>query len=185
MVTQTVRAPIKKVLATLKRTGQTLKQRREARTRGAGVDLVLADRIDQINPILWDELAQHASVFLSRSYLRVLEDFAPDNLQTRYALASQDGKALAIMLFQRVQVAGQRLRKPSAKGLRQQALKNLQENLLLCGNLLVWGSRSLAFAEGADTSQLWHAVGEALYRLRRADKLLGESDLAPQVRRAP
>ncbi|MEY4564714.1 MAG: hypothetical protein RLZZ618_3991, partial [Pseudomonadota bacterium] len=26
--------------------------------------------------------------------------------------------------------------------------------------------------------QLWHGVGEAMYRLRRADKLLGESDLA-------
>jgi hypothetical protein len=81
------------------------------------------------------------------------------------------------MLFQRVSVSGDSLRKPSSKRLVDKPLAGLQEHLLVCGNLLVWGARSVAFAADVDEAQLWHGVGEAMYRLRRADKLLGESDV--------
>lgn len=49
--------------------------------------------------------------------------------------------------------------------------------MLVCGNLLSWGMHGIAFAPGEDTAALWPAVAEALYRLRRADKLLGSADL--------
>jgi len=82
------------------------------------------------------------------------------------------------MLFQRVRVTGDRLRKPGSRKLIDKPLARLDEHLLVCGNLLVWGARAYAFAPDADARLLWHGVGEAMYRLRRADKLLGESDLA-------
>jgi hypothetical protein len=156
----------------------TLKDRRTARKAASGLGLVLADRIAHVNPALWDALAG-ASVFLSRPYLEVLEAEGPHNIEPRYALATQDGQAVALMLFQRVTVSGGRLRKPSAaKRLLDKPLAGLQEHVLVCGNLLVWGPRAIAFAPGVDEAQLWHGVGEAMYRLRRADKLIGESDFA-------
>jgi hypothetical protein len=156
----------------------TIKQRRVARRQASGLHFALADRIDFLNAEHWDRLAA-ASVFLSRDYLRVLEAHGPDNVQPRYAMAySADGQPVAVMLFQRVRITGDRLRKPGPRKLIDKPLARIDEHLLVCGNLLVWGARAYAFAPDADPRLLWHGVGEAMYRLRRADKLLGESDLA-------
>ena len=159
---------------------ETAVARHTARRRSTGLRFVLADGIAFINPAHWDALAMQ-SVFLSRAYLQVLEDHAPVNLAPRYALAYDGDTPVAAMLFQRVVVDGQRLRKPAAKGVRAKLAKpldRLQERMLICGNLLVWGARSVAFAPEADAALLWQGVAEAMYRLRRADKLLGESDIA-------
>lgn len=162
----------------------TLKKRRVARRSTSGVALTLADDIDALNPALWDQLASQ-TVFLQRDYLRVMQTHAPRNLVPRYVIATsaaEDGGAarpLAILLFQRLAVAGDRLRPPgTTRGLLKRTLDGLEEHLLVCGNVLVWGPRAVAFAPDADRELLWRAVGEALYRLRRADKLLGESDFA-------
>ena len=161
----------------LKRAIATIGRKRRARRTSSGLDFVLADRIDFVNPAHWDELAAQ-TVFLSRDYLRVLEAHAPDNVEPRYALAYDEGRPVAAMLFQRVLVGGERLRKPRKTSLLDKPVARLQERLLVCGNLLVWGARGVAFAPEVDAEMLWHGVGEAMYRLRRGDKLLGESDIA-------
>ncbi|HEX5683572.1 MAG TPA: GNAT family N-acetyltransferase [Ideonella sp.] len=158
--------------------GTTFKERRLARRTTSGLRLVLSDRIDFVNPQHWDALAAQ-TVFLSRPYLRVLEEHGPGNVEPRYAMAYDSTcKPVAIMLFQRVNVDGEQLRKPRTKrSLLDKPVAGLQENLLLCGNLLVWGARAIALAPGVDAALVWQGVGEAAYRLRRADKLLGESDV--------
>lgn len=186
--------PLQAAVAKLKRTGRTLgklrpqivnpvqalgdiKARRIARRSRSGLQLVLADRVDFMNPAHWDALAAQ-TVFLSRDYLRVVETHGPANIEPRYAMAYADGEPVAALLLQRVSVGGAQLRKPGAKRLLDKPMARLKEHLLVCGNLLVWGARAMALAPGVDTDQLWHAIGEAIYRLRRADKLSGQSDLA-------
>ncbi|WP_395701705.1 GNAT family N-acetyltransferase [Aquabacterium sp.] len=162
----------------LKRAIASLGDKRRARRSPSGLDFVLADRIGFMNPAHWDALARQ-TVFLSREYLAVLEQHAPVNVEPRYALAFAEGEPVAAMLFQRVLVGGDRLRKPPPKrSLLDKPVARLQERLLVCGNLLVWGARGVAFAPEVDAAQLWHGVGEAMYRLRRGNKLLGESDIA-------
>jgi Acetyltransferase (GNAT) domain len=185
---------LRATVATLKRTGRALgrlkpqpvnpsqalhdiKARRVARRTSSGLQLVLADRVDFLNPVHWDTLAAR-TVFLSRDYLRVLEQHAPGNLEPRYAMAYADGEPVAALLLQRVSVGGAQLRKAGAKRMVDVPVAGLKEHLLVCGNLLVWGARSMALAPHADEDQLWHAICEAIYRLRRADKLNGQSDLA-------
>ncbi len=188
-----VKQPLQATVAKLKRTGralgklkpqpvnpvqalQDIKARRIARRSASGLQLVLADRIAFVNPAHWDALAAQ-TVFLSRDYLRVLEAQAPENLEPRYAMAYADGEPVAALLLQRVSIGGVQLRKPGEKKLLD-PIAGLREHLLVCGNLLVWGARSMALAPHADEGQLWHAVCEAIYRVRRADKLSGQSDLA-------
>ncbi len=171
-------APRRSPRQRLKRALATLGSKHRARRSPSGLDFVLADRIGFVNPAHWDALARQ-TVFLSRDYLAVLEQQAPANVEPRYALAYAEGEPVAAMLFQRVLVGGDRLRKPQArKSLIDKPVARLQERLLVCGNLLVWGARGVAFAPEVDAAQLWHGVGEAMYRLRRGDKLLGESDIA-------
>jgi Acetyltransferase (GNAT) domain len=156
---------------------QEIRNRRRARRRPSGFEFVLAHKIDFVNASDWDQLATK-SIFLSRDYLRVLELYSPDNLTMRYAMAYADGVPAAIVLLQRIEVSGDRLRKKTnLNRLRDKPVEQIAEHLLVCGNVFIWGPRSASFNPSFDSGQLWGAVGEAIYRLRRADKLLGESNL--------
>ena len=50
------------------------------RHRPTGYNFALADRIDFLQGEDWDEVTSGASFFMSRSYLRVLEDVGPDDV---------------------------------------------------------------------------------------------------------
>ena len=54
-------------------------------------------------------------------------------------------------------------------------LDRLEEKMLVCGNLLSWGMHGISFAPNVDQQTLWPAVAEAVYRLRRVDKLFGDT----------
>jgi predicted N-acyltransferase len=171
------RGNMKAALKKLAAVATTIKDRRVARRKPSGFDFVLADKIDFVNPEHWDQLASH-SVFLSREYLRVLERHSPSNLEVRYAMAYADGKPAAITLLQRINITGDRIRSKKREGkVYNKPLEKYGEHLLVCGNVFIWGPRSFAIAPDVDPSTAWLALGEAIYRLRRADKLLGESDL--------
>jgi hypothetical protein len=167
---------MKNPLKQIAQAASTIVNRRKARRTASGYELVLADKIDFINPQHWDTLAQQ-TIFLSRDYLRVLELYAPSNTVMRYALAYQNSIPVCAMIFQRINVSADRLRKKKLENFSTGTLEKLDEQLLVCGNVLIWGQRSIAFAPEADQSTIWSAVGEAIYRLRRADKLLGEMNL--------
>src|SRR4029079_9710 len=107
-------------------------------------------------------------------YLRVLETAGPDNVRQRYALIFQNKAPVAAIAAQSVTVSVARLRRKSSGNV---PLDQHEEKLLVCGNLLSWGMHGIAFAPNENTAELWPAIAEALYRLRRADKLFGNTDL--------
>jgi Acetyltransferase (GNAT) domain len=168
---------MKKALQKIAQTATLLKDRRVARRTPSGFEFVLSDKIDFVNAAHWDSLAVQ-SIFLSRDYLRVLEHYSPENLTARYAMAYADGVPAAIIVLQRITITGDKLgKKKISDKLHDKTIEKYGEHLLVCGNVLVWGPRGAAFATDVEPEQVWRAVGEAIYRLRRADKLLGESDL--------
>ena len=155
---------------------QALRRPRQARRRPSGHALALADRIGLLNTADWDEVCAQGSVFMQRAYLEAFEAHPPDNVQMRYALAHRDGRPRIAMVMQRAAIGWKRVPKKGDLGaLEKIDLPN--EQMLLCGNLLAPGP-GIAFAPGVEPDeQDWLAIGEALYRLRRGDKLLGESSL--------
>jgi len=154
-----------------------LRDSHKERHRSTGFGFALADSIDYLDAAHWSAVTDDKSLFLSRPYLRVLEEAGPDNLRQRYALIFRGRDPVAAVAAQRVDVSLSRVSKNPRKGRTAASLEKLQEKILVCGNLLSWGMHGIAFAPDADTDALWPAVAEALYRLRRADKLLGNTDL--------
>ena len=149
---------------------RSLRDHHQERHRPSGFGFALADRVDYLDPVRWDALTAQSSMFLSRRYLRVLEEAGPENLKQRYAMVFRGDEPVAAVAAQSVSVA---LSRVSKSGKATAPLERLEEKLLVCGNLLSWGQHGVAFAPGEDPSALWPAVAEALYRIRRADKLLG------------
>lgn len=164
--------PTIKPLNKLVTKARNLRDHHRERHRPSGFGFALADRIDFLDQSHWDNVTSHDSLFLSRRYLRVLEDAGPDNLRQRYALVFRDKEPVAAIAAQSVTVSLARLRRKSTKDI---PLDGLEEKLLVCGNLLSWGMHGISFAPNVDHEPLWPAVAEAIYRLRRVDKLFGDT----------
>jgi hypothetical protein len=158
-----------------------LREAHRARHRSTGFGFALSDSIDYLDASHWNTLTANASVYLSPAYLRVLEKFGPENLRQRYALIfGADNRPLAAVAAQSVRLSVSRVqKKDDSRRTRAVAapLRRVEERMLVCGNLLSWGQHGVAFADGTDKSELGAAVAEALYRLRRADRLSGDTDL--------
>jgi predicted N-acyltransferase len=154
------------------------------------LQFAIADRIGFLDAASWDRVTQGQSVFLSRAYLAMLESARPENLEPRYALICRDGVPVAAVFMQIVSVTPDRLRKRSDDAQRSSVRRVLsklttplratlneaaRQRIVVCGNLLSYGFHGVAFAEGEDRAPLWHAVTEVLYRVRRAEKLAGQT----------
>ena len=151
-------------------------QRHEKRATPGGLDCALADRIDFLNPEHWDALTRDASFFLTRDYRRLLERHLPEGMQLRYALVYRGGRPIVALAAQVLDVRGHQLANLPDSRVRKKALEQLRTRLLVCGSLVSSGFHGLAFAPDEDPAVLWHGVAEALYRIRRADRLHGQID---------
>ena len=149
----------------------------QERHRPTGFGFALADSIDYLDAGHWNAVVQDKSLFLSQPYLRVLEQTGPDNLRQRYALVYRGRDPVAAVAAQSVTVSLSRVSQKPRTGKTAAPLEKIHEKMFVCGNLLSWGMHGIAFAPNEDTGELWPAIAEALYRLRRADKLFGDTDL--------
>ena len=171
-----------------------VRQRHRERHRPSGFGFAFADRIGYLDTARWDALTGRSSFFLQRPFLETLETAGPENIEPRYALVFHNHEPVAALAAQVVTVSGERLLKPgsatpkkdSVSGLLKRALlpaahkvgSGVRERVLVCGNLLSWGFHGVAFAPGLDAAGVWPAVAEALYRIRRAERLSGQTDFA-------
>jgi hypothetical protein len=169
--------PSIKPLKKLVNKARGLRDSHRERHRPTGFGFALADSVEYLDTARWDALTAHDSLFLSRPYLRVLEEAGPENLRQRYAMIFRGREAVAAVAAQCVTVSAARLRKMPRHERVAAPLAHVEERMLVCGNLLSWGMHGIAFAPNEDSAALWPAVAEALYRLRRADKLFGDTDL--------
>ncbi|HJU92619.1 MAG TPA: GNAT family N-acetyltransferase [Pyrinomonadaceae bacterium] len=149
-----------------------LREHHRERHRPSGYAFAIADSIDFLDKAHWDQVTSHDSLFLSRRYLRVLEEAGPENLRQRYALIFREKEPVAAIAAQSVTVSVARLRKKASSNGH---LDRLEEKMLVCGNLLSWGMHGISFAPNVNHQALWPAVAEAVYRLRRVDKLFGDT----------
>ena len=162
--------------------------RHKERHRPSGFEFAIADSIHFLKGEHWDAVTVSAGFFLRRTYLSVLERCCPEGLTLRYGLIYKDGEPHGALVAQILKVSGDRvLRKatPRKSNLLHNALspaarkisEAVQERVLVCGNLFSWGCHGVAFAPSAVPDEVWPAVVEGLYRIRRAAHLSGETNL--------
>jgi len=165
--------PIKQFTAKVRK----LHENHRERHRPSGFGFAIADSIHFLNSAQWESVTESNSVFLSRAYLHVLETAGPENSRQRYALVYRGNTAVAAVAAQSIRASAAQVPKSEKKKPVAGSLKRIQQNVLICGNLLSWGPHGVAFAPGEDPTLLWPGVAEALYRIRRADRLLSSTDM--------
>lgn len=151
-------------------------ERHRDRHRSTGFQFALADSIDFINHAHWDSVVNGQSFFMQRPYLKFVETCSPENLLQRYALIFERGIPIAAVIAQMLQLNATHIT-PKSKSIKKAALSRMKARILSCGNCLSWGLHGVVFAQGRESPETWLAVAEALYRIRRADRLLGQVEL--------
>jgi hypothetical protein len=179
-----IRSPLTRLASSI----QAIQERHQERHRPSGFRFAFADSINFLQSQHWDLAAEHGGFFLRRDILRAIETHGAENVIHRYAVIYRDARPMAVMVAQVVSITGRHLRpeKKNEKGnLLKLALRpaakiatsNVRERLLVAGNLFSWGFDGIAFAPGGDPAEIWPGVAEALYRIRRAERLLGQTNL--------
>lgn len=177
------RNPLKQVADGLK----GLQERHAARHRPSGFSFALADSLGLLHPEKWDAVTGGRQFFLRRAVLAAMEAHRPANVLPRYALVCRGEKPVAAIAAQLVDISGGRVWKPAEPDPEQplvrllrpatkRVIAGIEERMLVAGNLMSWGFHGIAFAPDEDPAAVWPGVAEALYRIRRADKLGGETD---------
>ncbi|MCI0652677.1 MAG: GNAT family N-acetyltransferase [Planctomycetes bacterium] len=171
-----------------------LRAQHRERRESTGFAFAFADRIDSLNPAHWDQVTRGASWFLGRDYLSLVEEHGPSRFQHRYALISAGADPVAAVSVQCVDLpaaslvsradgkgSGSKRKRDRFKNLlrraRNKGLSQVVPRILVCGSLLTWGQHGVAIRAGGDPALIWRGIAEALYRIRRADKLHGTVDL--------
>ncbi len=156
-----------------------IQKRHEERSTPLPLRFALADSIAFLNAVDWDAIATSQSVFLSRLYLTAIERSVPSNISLRYALVYDGMTPVAIVACQIAELSGEQfVEQTDGRGRGIRLLGKVRQRMLVCGNLVSSGLHGVGFAAGFDTELGWRAVAEALYRIRRGEKLNGNVDLA-------
>ncbi len=159
-----------KPLANLTGAIAAARERHRDRHRPTGYGFAIAEHLDQLNTDHWDAVTAGSSLFLQRPYLTALAETPPEGMALRYALLYRDRVPMVAVACQLLAIDGTRL------GLKK-PLHRLRLRALICGNLFSWGDHGVAIAPGEDATTAWLGVGEALYRIRRAERLAGQTAL--------
>jgi len=160
----------------------------KAAKQPSGFEFALADRLEFLNQDHWDELSAGASVFLSREYLSAFRDAGPRDLMLRAGIIYREATPVACFATQTFDIDGTQLvssvdqlsdedkAQLAIKKLTRKALGAIHRRVMVCGNVISWGPHGVAIRDGEDPGEIWTALSEALYRLRRGDKLNGQTD---------
>lgn len=153
-----------------------MEERRRLRGRSPFA-IAIADRFSQLSGETWSIATAGGSFFHTAGYQRMFEGVRPPNVEPRYALISDGDAPVAAVCLQVVTLDHTQLGDPK----RRQALRKLgtgiRPRVLVCGNLLVYGLHGVSIVPGVNRDQAWQAVSEVVYRVRRAEKLAGSTDI--------
>jgi predicted N-acyltransferase len=143
-------------------------------TPGAEFRFVLADSIAFLNPDHWDRVAARSGLFLSRPFLRLLEQHLPGNLSTHYAIVYTGDRPVATVVAQSLEIRVADLSSGSLPETTpgfwhslgeasQRSISRVSKRVLLYDNLLLWPFREEA-APPAAPEELWPDVASNLWR---------------------
>lgn len=162
-------------------------QRHRIRHAPTGLKFAFSDSISFLDGRLWDTVAEHGSIFIGRTYLEMLESSGMQDVSHRYALIFDGNRPIACVAVQLYDWQAEQLMMKDESDdtnalhkawdeLRHRALKGMGQKLLVCGNLVSSGLHGVAIHPDADRKSAWSGIAEALYRIRRAERLTGQFD---------
>lgn len=175
---------IKKIVSKVKKSQENHKLRKTP----SGYGLSLFDSIHYVPGEHWSRVTKD-NLFMQQPYLSVMESNPPVNMHFRYALVYDGKEPIAACYFQLIDLSAASLGtlvdpekesssaktfKDNVKDLVKRNAGKVSVRILICGNAFASGEHGFVCAPGVDRSKAFHGLADAIYRVRRANKLHGQ-----------
>ncbi len=135
------------------------------------------DSIYQVNESHWNEVQKiEGNLYLSYYYLKALED-SQQNIAFRYILFYKNNKPAAIAYVQVLEVKLSDSIKDvfcSPMNFGKELFGGKESKFFVCGNVFSSGENGFAYTSDLSQEEAYKALMTGIYRLRRAEKVLGE-----------
>jgi predicted N-acyltransferase len=160
----------------------------ELRQRPSRFSFALSDSIAFVRPADWNHVVTPDHVWLRPEYLEGLEAAQPPGMSFRYAMVYAGRRPVAAAALQLFDVSledvgARQGRKPddSLRGRMEALARRVGDamgpaagaRLLVAGNAWASGEHAIAIAADVAPAEVMHALADATYRIRRAEKLHG------------
>jgi hypothetical protein len=157
-------------------------RKRHSARAPTGLSFAVTERHSQLNQHAWNAVTHQHGLGLSSRYLEALERSRTPNLTYRYALGFEDDVPVLAVSMQILDASVDRLRPARASGLwagfeTSSLEQRIRQRVLVCGNMLTSGFSGYARSPQLEADRAVRAVAEVLYRVRRAEKLSGHTNI--------
>lgn len=133
----------------------------------AHLQMAFFDTIHAI-PVHWDQLTANASTYLSKGYLRAIEETMQKEMSFRYILFYKEGKAVAAGAFQMITVDSGALdikQDQKRKILMGKVLDQIKINCLINGTLFASGEHGFYYSSELEHDEAFDALAQGIKRL--------------------
>jgi predicted N-acyltransferase len=178
----------KEMIRKLVRKVKESKENHRLRKAPSGYGLSLFDSIHYTPADHWSKVTKD-SFFMQHAYLSAMESNPPTNMHFRYALVYDGKEPIAACYFQLIDLSAESLGtlvdpekenrgaktfKENVKDLLKKNAGKVSVRILICGNAFASGEHGFICAKGVDKAKAFHGLADAIYRVRRANKLHGQ-----------
>ncbi|MEO6903233.1 MAG: hypothetical protein ABI315_08775 [Bacteroidia bacterium] len=161
------------------------KKKTEQEQKKSNLSFELYNSITLVKSEHWNSIVEYGSEFLQLSYLKVLENSHPHNMNFYYAIIYELNKPVAIAYFQVIEfkpekfqqlVGSVNLEKTCIitqyikKYIANHIIRNIDIRLLICGNSFISGEHGFAYLPQTNVTKLFDALADIIYTINKDEK---------------
>lgn len=154
----------------------------QARRTPSRLALSFFDSIEHVPVDTWNQIVPENRALMRHPYLRAIEMSAQQGEQSRYVLFFKDKTPVAAAIFKIALFSGRDYRSPQTRGRKIEKISDtIKEKtrlrVLVCGHTHISGDHGFIYSDAISCQEAYHALADACYQIRRAEKLRGKISL--------
>lgn len=154
------------------------KEELELRNSPSEFQFSIFDSIHHVPIGQWASVVPEAQGLMREGYLKAIEQSASAEESSKYVLIYQGETPVAAAIFNIILITGEDYGRQEVDTSKLNILKkNLKLRVLICGHSHISGEHGFIYSTSIDSQQAFHALADATYQIRRAEKLKGNIDL--------
>jgi predicted N-acyltransferase len=154
----------------------------EMRKMPSELGISIFDSINYVSESEWSKVVPEDRVLMRHPYLRAIENSSGKNHQSRYVLIYKNNVPVAAAIFNIVLLTGEDYGSIKDElGKFEKLTSTIKDRaklrVLVCGHTHISGNHGFIYSSELSPKEAYHALADACYRIRRAEKLNGKINI--------
>ncbi|MBO9702132.1 MAG: N-acetyltransferase [Sporocytophaga sp.] len=160
------------------------KEKDHFKTRRTPSQLVISifDSLDSVPEDEWNKVIPPSKGLMRHPYLTAIENSSKEEEQSWYVLMYKDNKPVGAAIFHVAVITGEDYRcsddgKHKLEKITNTFKDKAKVRVLVCGHTHISGNHGFIYTPDITDKEAFHALADALYQIRRSEKLRGKISL--------